>query len=288
MSDYILNNSEINLEEIKDKPSINIPDKLYSIFELQGIEEYRKKFDTYNYNNIPIPRVSNILDQCINKPYLVQWAASLGYRNYAIEKNKALTIGTRTHEAIENYLTTNTDVNIGITTPPSLVKYVKKAYNNFKAWVDNLHHLGYHIDEVIAIEKPLSCPYYGGTTDCILRINGKVYLVDFKTSKKISYEYLVQVCAYMWLINNGYSPDLPHIDGVGIIRVDKETNKFEDYFLNESDPIQNSYINSYIQGFGSLLSSFYHQINMQSIFNTYKKDYSIEDALPERINPLEI
>ena len=49
-----------------------------------------------------------------------------------------------------------------------------------------------------------------------------IYIIDFKTSKQISYEYIIQTCAYMWLINNGFFPEISHIDGVGIIRVDKE------------------------------------------------------------------
>ena len=65
--------------------------------------------------------------------------------------------------------------------------------------------LGYFIDKVIGVEIPISCPWFGGTIDAILVINGATYIIDFKTSKKISSEYLVQVAAYMWLVNNGFA-----------------------------------------------------------------------------------
>ena len=83
----------------------------------------------------------------------------------------------------------------------------------------------------------------------------------------------------MWVVNNGYCSGLPHIDGIGIIRVDKEEKKFEDLFLNEHIPSQKEIIDQYQNGFGYLLGSFYHNINMKMLFSSYKKEYLIEEAL---------
>ena len=76
----------------------------------------------------------------------------------------------------------------------------------------------------------------------------------------------------MWTINNGYT-DLPHISGIGIIRVSKESTFFEDLFLNEFIPEQNKILNDYIRGFGALLNAYYEKINMEYQFNQYKKSY---------------
>lgn len=276
---YLVQNNGGELEDVRNLPSLIIPDKLHDIFLLDGIEEYRKNLDTYTFNGLPVPRVSTILKECISKEYLINWAAKIGKQQYAIERNKATTIGSRVHEMIEHYLLYHEDLDLSFKIAPSYLPSVLNAYNNFKEWVKYLNSNGYYIEKIIAIEKEISCPYYGGTIDCICQINGKIYIIDFKTSKQISYEYIIQTCAYMWMVNHGYCPDIPHIDGIGIIRIDKEKKKFEDLFLNESIPEQNNIINQFFMGFGSLLSSYYHNINMRYLFSQYKKDYNLITAL---------
>lgn len=255
-------------------PSIEIPE-LTDIFLLDSIDEsYREKyFDYYEYKGMGVPRATRIIDQCINKEFLIQWAAKLGKQKYFFEKNKATTIGSRTHELIEEYLTSGTFAErIFYKIPPSMKKNVSIAFDNFKEWMNNMANNGYFISDIIAMEKVITCPYFGGTVDCICRINGRVYLIDFKTSKKISPEYLLQVCAYTWIINSGYVESLPRIDGVGIIRVDKETkHKYEDLFLNFDIPWQKDVLNKYITDFGILLNSYYTIIDMERSFTDIKK-----------------
>lgn len=269
-----------------DKPliplpkEIPIPDELYSLFLLDELDFQKDSPYTYN-GTIHVPRVSIILKECISKEYLINWAARIGKQQYTIEKNKATTIGTRVHEMIENYLLNGTDLDVSFKTAPSYMNAINTAYNNFKNWKSYIESLGYFLEEIIAIEKSIATPYYGGTIDCVCRINGKVYIIDFKTSKKISYEYIIQTSAYMWAVNNGYGDNLPHIDGIGIIRIDKEKNKFEDLFLNESIPYQYNILNQYFIGFGSLLASYYNNLNMKHWFSKYKKSYSIEETLGE-------
>lgn len=280
MNDIIKEIKGIESPELKDftntdiYPSIDIPE-LTDIFLLDCLDEsYRNKyFDYYDYKGIGVPRVTRILDQCINKDFLIQWAAKLGKQKYFYEKNKATTIGSRTHELIEEYLTTGRfNENIFYKIPPSLKKNVSIAFNNFKEWMDGLANNGFFISDIIAMEKVVTCPYFGGTVDCICRINGKVYLVDFKTSKKISPEYLLQVAAYTWIINSGYVENLPKIDGIGIIRVDKETKgKYEDLFLNFNIPWQFDIINKFTMDFGVLLNSYYTILSMEKEFIDVKK-----------------
>lgn len=280
MNDIIKEIKGIESPELKDftntdiYPSIDIPE-LTDIFLLDCLDEsYRNKyFDYYDYKGIGVPRVTRILDQCVNKEFLIQWAAKLGKQKYFYEKNKATTIGSRTHELIEEYLTTGRfNENIFYKIPPSLKKNVSIAFNNFKEWMNGLANNGFFISDIIAMEKVVTCPYFGGTVDCICRINGKVYLVDFKTSKKISPEYLLQVAAYTWIINSGYVENLPKIDGIGIIRVDKETKgKYEDLFLNFNIPWQFDIINKFTRDFGVLLNSYYTILSMEREFIDVKK-----------------
>ena len=262
--------------DLNQYPEIEIPHDLHDIFLLDNItDDYREKhFNYYDYQNIGVPRVSNILDRCINKEFLINWAIKLGLKRYMFEKNKATTIGSRTHELIEEYLLKGTfSDRVMYKTPPSMKKNVNIAFDNFKYWLNNMINHGIFISDIICIEKVISCPYFGGTVDCICRINGKVYLIDFKTSKRISIEYLMQVCAYTWIINSGYMPNLPKIDGVGIIRVDKESrHKYEDLFLSFDIPFQAQIINNYISNFGVLVQWFYTLLSMEAGFGKVKKE----------------
>jgi len=281
MNDIIKEIKGIESPELKDfintdiYPTIDVPDSLTDLFLLENIDEsYRNKhFDYYNYKGIGVPRATHILNQCVNKEFLINWAAKLGKQKYFFEKNKATTIGSRTHELIEEFLTTGRFAeNIFYKIPPSMKKNVSIAFDNFKEWMNNLANNGYFISDIISIEKQITCPYFGGTIDCICRINGKVYIVDFKTSKQISPEYLLQVCAYMWICNSGYVENIPRIDGVGIIRVDKETkHKYEDLFLNYSVSWQADIINRYISDFGIILQSYYTLLSIENEFSGIKK-----------------
>jgi hypothetical protein len=266
-------------------PVIDI-NELQDIFLLDSIDKnYREEnFDTYKFYNIPVPRVSNILKECINKEYLVKWAASIGIKAMYSQQKKATTIGTIVHELIERYLNNNNkeEYNYKSKVPYSYLHSIEKSFNNFLLWEKNLNNLGYKIEKIIGTEIPISCPYYGGTIDCIMRINGANYIVDFKTSKSISFEYIIQTCAYLWVINNGYVNNIPYVDGIGIIRVDKQMNKFEDLFLNLHIPSQKIIIDQYIQGFGSLLYSYYNQLNMKNLFGAYKKSYNFNETIENR------
>ena len=39
------------------------------------------------------------------------------------------------------------------------------------------------------MEETITCPYFGGTYDFLVEINGRNWLIDFKTSNHIGYKY---------------------------------------------------------------------------------------------------
>ena len=254
------------------------------ILELQGIDEARaEKWDHYLYDGKGVPRVSHILAQCRDSEWLIQWAANIGRRKYDYYRDKALTIGTIVHEIIDEYL----KIKYNVPTPGFV--YMNKVYEvdytaiddayresvfncveNFKVWDRHLEEVGAHIDEIIGFEIPIQCPWYGGTIDWMVRINGAVYICDFKTSKSISPEYLMQAASYMWIVNNGYAPGLPHVDGIGIIRVEKtRRNVLNDLFVNDFIPEQHQMIEAYQRCFAAYLESFYRTINIEYLTKNY-------------------
>lgn len=257
------------------------------ILELDGIEESRKRKRNvaHTYNGLPVPRVTQILDMFQDNSHLINWAANLGYAEYIKNKKKATTVGSAVHEMIEYYLTKDDFLNLYGKVPASYMKEIITSYWNLVDWFEYVDSLCYKVTPLF-IEKELVCPWYGGTCDCIANINGKNYILDFKTSKKISTSYIIQVCAYMWIVNNGYADkEIPHIDGVGIIRGDKyNEGSFEEYFLNEDYYPHNQIIQSAQQCFGSYINAYFRNINIDYLVRNYMKTYSMEDALGEKLD----
>ena len=259
------------------------------ILELEGIDDARKNIWLHykDEDNNPIPRVTHIIAQNRDQNYLIQWAANIGRHKYDFYRDKALEVGTLVYEFIDLYLTAKfiaKDMSLyNINWEDIDLTYRSQVFSgvdNFLAWEANLNSMGYYIEEVIGLEVPVRCPWFGGTVDAILRINGAVYLIDFKTSKQISADYLVQASAYMWMINNGYAPELPHIDGIGIIRVDKSARKFNDLFLNDFVPECHHFIVRLMQTFLSYVYSYYRTINTDYMFNQYKETYKFDTIVP--------
>lgn len=105
------------------------------------------------------------------KPGLVEWRKRVG----DIEANKimreASTLGTAVHDLCEQYL----------------YNYKLKTSNNEATGIFNrLRFLLGNIDNIIGLEIPLYSDQLkvAGTADCIAEYNGKLSVIDFKTSKK--------------------------------------------------------------------------------------------------------
>jgi len=55
--------------------------------------------------------------------------------------------------------------------------------------------------ELLLAEVPLVKPRYGGTPDAVFRSNSRNILVDFKTSKRVYDEHIIQVAAYRHMLS---------------------------------------------------------------------------------------
>lgn len=236
----------------------------------------------YEYNGIIVPRVTKILSATLDDSNLISWAGNIMPAVYRNISDGAKRIGTETHHKIENFLNYQmgkSDIEDAEFLNQFLqfndVEKINRAYNNFKGWYYRLLDWGYKIEEIVGLEISVTCPWYGGTIDGIVKINGCYYIIDFKTSKKISLEHVLQTSAYMWAINNGYArKKMPYIDGIGIIRVDKTTdNTFEDLFYTENNPEQAYYINQFQRCFCSLVDAYYRSKYSEDMFDLYKGCY---------------
>jgi hypothetical protein len=144
-----------------------------------------------------VPSVSTILGNLgWGTDFLVRWAANLGLQgiDYEKERDKAATIGTAAHELIAAYLLKRTpDVD---EYPADLIDAARPCLRAYQAWAKE------HRIELVASEEPLvsSALRYGGTYDAVVRMNGKLTLLDFKSSNWLYAKNILQVTAYLDLI----------------------------------------------------------------------------------------
>lgn len=174
----------------------------------------------YSYNGRPVPRVSDILKNCINEDYIAIWANSLGLRrkSYKEELERLADIGTAVHESIERFFKFGIESdNIG--------------FRGFKDWWNVINQN--NVVKVIASEETIVCPYFGGTIDCILEINGKNYIVDFKTSNNITIKHFLQLAAYRYMVATQKGLK---IDGLIILQLNKKKQAFGEYLVDFNNP----------------------------------------------------
>ena len=147
-----------------------------------------------------VPGVTTVLG-ILNKPALVPWANKLGLQGIDSAKyvDDKAAIGTLAHQMIADYLKgqpTNTSEYSQVQ-----IDQAENAVLSYFEW-EKAHPL-----QPILVEQPMVSELYrfGGTIDCLCRMNGDLYLVDFKTSSGIWPEMLTQAAAYLNLASEyGY------------------------------------------------------------------------------------
>jgi hypothetical protein len=124
----------------------------------------------------------------------------------------ATDIGSLVHDAIEAYLKGDTDPadSLHYSGPEEAVNCV----NAFVSW--------YNDNEVkpIELEKKIINEEigYGGRMDFLGYVNGKLTILDWKTSKAIYDEYRYQVGAYALAV--------PEVERIAALRLDKQTGEW--------------------------------------------------------------
>jgi hypothetical protein len=134
-------------------------------------------------------------------------------RAHRQRKQDAADLGSMIHKWIEEYIK-------GENPPAPVNPQMQQAIQAFLGWVKK------NKVKFIASERTVySRKYnYAGTADFICEIAGKKYIGDIKTSNAIYNEYLLQVAAYRFAIQE---EDSSNYDGMMIIRVPKNDGEIE-------------------------------------------------------------
>lgn len=174
-------------------------------------------------NSKRVPSVTTILS-VISKPALYRWHNIMGLQGIDTNKfvNETAIIGSTAHKIIECHLKNEPENFEDIECKEEHIEQARVSVSKYLEWESYQDEF-----EVIASElKLVSEKYsYGGTIDCIAKLNGVITLIDFKTCNSIWNEAKYQVSAYKKLAEeNGYK-----IEQCVILRVgrDAEENYFE-------------------------------------------------------------
>lgn len=192
----------------------------YIIKALEGMDysPTSKNSEYYNEFGTRVPRVTEIISRMIHNDSLMYWANSIGLKgqHYKDVLTNAASLGTAAHSAIERFFKENIE---SIDNTP---------FMGFLMWYNQLLSMGIQI-EILAVERRLTCQWFGGTLDCLARINGKIYLIDFKTSNHVTFNYFLQLAAYRYMLK---IVDGTEIDGVIVLQLNKQEPGFNEYLLD--------------------------------------------------------
>lgn len=174
-----------------------------------------------------VPSVTSIISQWgISKQPLMYWAWKQGEKGIPLSEKPEADVGTIAHMMID------ADVK-GKPLDLSkfkieLIEQARPCFNNFIEWRDS-HKFKAVETEISLISEQYQ---YGGTIDCIAQIDGKLSICDWKTSKEIYEDYLVQIASYgqLWLEN---FPDHTLEGGYHILRTGKEIAMFAHSWYGE-------------------------------------------------------
>lgn len=148
------------------------------------------------------------------------WLAKHGWDEAEALKREAGERGSRVHQATED-IDAGKEVKMSdkYTNPNTLEESELglvewEALMSYRDWLEEVK------PTILANEQVVFGEDYAGTLDRILEIDGKVWLVDIKTSQKIWTSHELQVSAYLHAL-----PEKVHVDGLAILQIGYRKNK---------------------------------------------------------------
>lgn len=167
--------------------------------------------------NLFYPSVTSILGSLPVDPFFLEWVKDVGH-NADLLRNRAAKEGTEVHNAIERLLA------------GEIIQWQNlkgEAQYNLTVWRMILKFVDFyqtHKPETLGSEMFLySDKYrYAGTTDYLCKLNGEVWLIDFKTSNHLSKSYDLQLAAYAKALEELKGI---HVDKAGVMWLKASTRK---------------------------------------------------------------
>jgi hypothetical protein len=167
-----------------------------------------------------VPGVTTIVSRFKDSGGLIRWAYKCGVDGIDIDKarDNAAEAGTIAHDMIDAWVH-GRDWEPDVNTSAEMLEKAQKGFEGFLSWAASTHL------DVVETEVSLVSERhrFGGTIDGIGRLNGQTVLLDWKSSNRIYADYIVQVAAYVKLLEECRRD---RITGIHLLRVGKEWGDF--------------------------------------------------------------
>ena len=182
-----------------------------------------------------IPGTTTIIGRFKDSGALMYWAFNQGKaaERGEIEKlydkrDEAADSGTLAHSMVEAHIN-GEDFLCEPFTLPEVKKQAEGAFNAYLSW-ERMTNLKIVEQEIELVSEKYQ---FGGCPDAIGEIDGKLCLLDWKTSNSVYSDYLIQLAAYRQLWEENF-PD-KKLEGFHLCRFDKEYGDFAHHYYSELD-----------------------------------------------------
>ena len=206
---------QIIVKNEKDKVlQITTTDERWYAFES---EDPKTKLPIFNF----VPSVTWICESYPKGIGFYKWLADKGWDEAEAIKAAAGDKGSKVHKAIETLLNGDPvkmeDKFVNPTTE-QLEELTAEEYEALCSFADWFNSVKPEIlaTEITVVNKEQN---YAGTVDFVARIDGKVWLIDFKTSQNVWPSYELQVSAYKHALKD------KKVDGLAILQIGYKRNK---------------------------------------------------------------
>ena len=191
----------------------------------------------YYFNGKQVPGVTTIIGRFKDSGSLLYWAfeqgkaAERGEISQLYDKrDEAAESGTLAHSLVEAYIHGETLPNLSAY-PKEIAQHAQQGYENYLHWQeDNRIQIVYQEVQLVSAEH-----LFGGCPDAIGKDSqGRLVILDWKTSNGVYQDYLIQIAAYhhLWIENH---PDEPIAGGFHLLRFSKEHADFAHHYWSELD-----------------------------------------------------
>ncbi len=170
-----------------------------------------------------VPSVSELLSRYKDSGPLMRWQAKIFREGGDPDhiKDEAAGAGSICHDAIEAHVLGKPYTwPEGEGVDPIRVSLAQTGFEGFLDWWNPANV------QILGTETPLVSEEFGfgGTPDAWGYVGGKISLLDWKTSKEIFTDYIVQLAAYARLLKECKGVE---VERIHIVRVGKQMAEFE-------------------------------------------------------------
>jgi len=149
-------------------------------------EKIKVNKNTYEIDGKHYVRVTRVLD-IVAKPEFYRWYAKHGYEWCINYRDDRASFGTRVHKEIQNRLE---DKNVWLDNSE-----MSSVFEHFKKWEKSHELIPIFLEKRLVSDELMSA----GTCDYVGMVDGRLMVLDWKTSKRVYDMYPVQVAIYLWM-----------------------------------------------------------------------------------------